>query len=198
MPRKSTRKPTTRKKYLLIFVAVLVLAAIVMTILELTNTTYIFHKKSVPAIIPTASTSHTKSSAKTSNEKSVTPSATAISTPQSSKVASSAGGSSNSTTVLAQPYGDLVSNHEPGQNGSNTDEVSTCNTTAGASCYIQFTNTANNQTTKLPVQTTGDDGSTTWSWNANILSSGKWQVTAVASLNGQTKSVTDPTQLEIQ
>lgn len=186
-----------RKKPLLIGLGLLIIACIVFTGLELTNTTYIFHKKKVPATIPVK----TSSSSSLQSKKSSSPtssSGTAQQSTQSTKVQSSSGGNSSSNIALMQPYGDLVSNHFPGQNGSNTQEQSTCNTTPGATCYIQLTNTEAGKTTKLPSQTVGSDGSTAWTWDANTLTSGQWQIMAVASLNGQTKSVTDSIKLSIQ
>ena len=162
---------------------------------ELTDTTYIFHKKKVPTTIPVESSTSKSKNKKSSSAKSTSTSNSAKSSAPENKVASPTGG--NTSGTLAQPYGDFVSNHYPGQNGSNTKEQSVCNTTPGAKCYIQLTNTATSQITKLPERTTESDGSTLWLWDANTLSSGKWEVKAVASLNGQTKSATDSIKLNV-
>jgi cytoskeletal protein RodZ len=184
------------KKFLLP-VGLLLAIIVIMFALEITNTTHIFHKKTVPATIPVAKHQNSTAGSTQSTAKSTATATTngTASSAQSSKVASSTGGSS---APLAQPYGTFVSNHVPGQSGSTTSEQSACNTTSGATCYIQFTNTATNATTKLPVQPVGSDGSTIWSWDANTLTSGEWQVTAVATLNGQSKTTVDPTKLEVQ
>ncbi len=173
------------------------LAVVVLLVLELTNTTHIFHHKKVPATIPTTATK----SSSASNKK--TASGTSSSgQAQDTKVASSAGGTSSTGASTgeppAQPYGNFVSNHRPGENGSDTNEQSTCDTTPGATCYIQFTNTADGTVTKLPVQTVGSDGSTFWSWDSTILTSGEWKITAVAELHGQTRSADDTIRLLIK
>jgi len=55
-------------------------------------------------------------------------------------------------------------------------------------------------TTKLPAQKTDSDGATYWEWDINDahLSSGNWKITAVATLNGQTKSTQDEIPLSIE
>lgn len=107
-------------------------------------------------------------------------------------------GSSSSTLPLTEPWGNFISNHAPGKDGTSTSEVSTCNSTPGASCYIQFTK--DGVTRSLETKTTDNNGSVSWSWDikAASLSSGKWQITAVATLNGQTKSTSDQLALEVQ
>jgi len=169
----------------------LVIAVGVVAGLELTNTTHIFHKAPLPPAIPSDTV---KNSSGDNKESASSGSSPTSNTSQSSKVAAPSAGV-NSSVKLIQPYGDLVSNHRPGQNGSDTKEQSVCNTTPGAKCYIKFTNTKSGATTKLSVLTVGRNGSAIWSWDANDLSSGSWQITAVASLNGQTKSVTDDIKL---
>lgn len=169
----------------------LIIAAVaVVAVLELTNTTHLFHDKHVPKTIPVT---HDKAAGQNKSESSQSSS----DQQSSDKVAGASGaGETSSAAELVQPYGSLVSNHMPGQNGSGTDEQSACNTTPGATCYIKLTK--GSTTTKLPAQKVGSDGSTLWSWNANILSSGDWTVSAVASLNGQTKSTTDSIKLEVR
>lgn len=103
----------------------------------------------------------------------------------------------SSSNVLIAPFGEFVSNHKPGQNGSNFTEVSQCNTTPGATCYIQFTQ--NNTVMTLNQQVVGNSGTVFWEWNvkSSNLSSGKWTITAISKLNGQTKSTVDQMSLEI-
>jgi cytoskeletal protein RodZ len=192
------KRRQSQKKFLL---PAIVVAGIIilMLILELTNTTHVFHKKRVPATIPVATRQNNVASTGQSQAKkpSSTLNSTAQTDSQTSKQSSSTGGS-GSNLPLIQPYGSFVSNHRPGQDGSPTTEQSTCNTTSGATCYIQLTNTATNVTTKLPPQPVDSGNTTTWSWDANKLTSGSWQIVAVATLNGQTKTTTDPTSLEVQ
>ncbi len=178
----------------------ILLALVVLAVLELTNTTHLLHKQAVPPVIPvvktTKSSTPTKSTPKPANS-SGSAAAGATQTPDTNNKLPSG---TDSGLPLVQPFGTFVSNHRPGQDGSNNDEQSACNTTPGAKCYIQFTNLSSNVTTKLPAQTVGSDGSTIWSWNVSNagLTSGSWRITAVASLNGQTKSATDTTNLEVQ
>lgn len=176
------------KFYAFLAIAVLV----VILILEITNTTHILHKATTPPIIP-VSTPSAASPVASSNQQS--------SSGQSNSGSKNPTSTTSSTTKVSlplySPYGDFVSNHMPGANGTPTGEVSVCSTTPGAKCYIKFTK-SDGTTSQLPTQTVGTDGSTQWSWNANILSAGDWSITAVASLNGQTKTTQDPTPLSIK
>jgi|SRR5579862_1146368 len=172
---------------------------VLVAVLEITNTTHIFHHQSIPPVIPTHGSSTTSSS--NSSQSSLK----SNSTPSSNSSAKNPLPSPSSGSTLITPFGDFVSNHNPGapdQNGNPTptSETSVCDTTPGATCYISFTN-SNGQTTQLPTQTAGSDGSTSWDWDVSQdahLTKGEWQITAVASLNGQTKSTNDPTKLTIQ
>lgn len=96
-----------------------------------------------------------------------------------------------------KPFGNFVSNHSPG-NGLPTQEKSTCNTTPGASCYIQFS--MGDLTKKLSTQTTDSSGATYWSWDIKDagLSEGSWQISAIATLNGQSATTQDQIPLKIQ
>lgn len=111
---------------------------------------------------------------------------------------SSSSPSTSSNLSLIAPWGTFVSNHSPGANGSSTEESSACNTTPGAQCYIKFTSGAN--VAVLPTKTANADGSVLWSWDVKntSLTTGSWQVTAVATLNGQTKTTADPLELKVQ
>jgi hypothetical protein len=101
---------------------------------------------------------------------------------------------------LLTPSGTLVSNHRPSLSGTSSpsSEQSVCNTTPGAVCYIEFTK--DNEVKKLPAQTTDPTGATFWSWDVKQagLSVGSWKITAIVTLNGQSKSFTDSLSLEIQ
>ena len=200
--RKSQRKSS---KKLLAFMIILIVI-IISGILELTHTIHLFHKTD-PAIIPITAGKSVKAPTTTSNTKVTTP-ATANSTDQSTTSTSDQATKSQSTSLnstgssssatLATPYGDFVSNHTPGQNDSPTQETSTCDTTPGATCYIKFINSSTGTVSQLPTQTVTSNGFTSWTWNSSILSSGSWEVSAVAILNGQTLTAKDPTMLVIQ
>jgi hypothetical protein len=178
-------------------VLLIVLLVAVMATLELTNTTHIFHRQRIPAVI---SVTNTKTKNNNSNKNTITTnSGTSQATTTPTKVTSSAGETTSSSQPLESPYGSFVSNHYPGQNGSNLDEVSVCNTTPGASCYIKFSN--GSITTQLPTQVTNNAGVTSWTWNIGSdahLTSGQWQITAVASLNGQFLYTNDPMMMIVQ
>ncbi|MGH7156938.1 MAG: hypothetical protein ACREGG_02410 [Candidatus Saccharimonadales bacterium] len=193
-------KKKSRLNKKIILASTIVALIVVIAILELTNTTHLFHKQKVPAVIPSHSNSATtpKNNQSTAQSGSLTPS-----TPATTKSSSSTGGSN---AALVAPFGDFVSNHNPGALDSNgnptpTSETSVCDTTPGATCYIKFTNTDGGQTTQLASQTVNGDGSTSWYWDATTdahLTKGQWRVTAIATLNGQSKSTDDPTNLTIQ
>lgn len=96
-----------------------------------------------------------------------------------------------------KPFGNFVSNHGPG-NGLPTQEKSTCNTTPGATCYIQFT--MGSLTKKLDAQTTDSSGAVYWTWDVKNagFSEGSWQITAIATLNGQTSATQDQIPMKVQ
>lgn len=181
------------KKKRWIALAILLVAVLIMAGLELTNTTYVLHKKKVPDTIPAKIPSKKSDTGKKSSSSKSTGSSSSTNN-ESDKNAAPGGGASG---VLIQPFGTLVSNHFPGKNGTSTKEQSTCNTTPGAKCYIQLKNVSTGKVTRLTEQTVDGNGTAFWEWDANTLTSGTWEVTAVASLDGQTKSVTDSIKLEV-
>jgi len=99
------------------------------------------------------------------------------------------------------PTGQFVSSHTASLNSSSnfgvTTEDSVCNTSAGATCEITFTQ--NGVTKSLGKKTVDGSGAAYWSgWKiADYLTSGTWKITATASLNGQTTSTTDVNNLVI-
>lgn len=183
-----------RFRVAIIALGVVVIAAGIVTALHI-NSVHSAQKKS--GTIPTSK----KSSSSTSNKKATTQkgnqSAATDNNPGSSNP-KLPGSAVSTSAVLAMPFGTFISNHRPGQNGSPTSEQSTCNTTPGATCDIQFT--SGGVTKSLGAQITDSNGTAYWSWDINggTLAPGTWQITAVAKLNGQTKTATDPTPLEVQ
>lgn len=178
--RNQHRKKSIWEKVLIVIVILVVL----LIISEFTGLTHFFYKKQ-----PITANSNTKSNS----------SSAVVKTPpnnQKSPVASS----SNSTTVnLITPTGDFVSDHHPNLSGSPAPNsmTSVCNTTPGATCAITFTN--NGVTKSLPTVTTDAGGAVYWNWTLqNIgLTVGSWQITAIASLDGQTKTASDALQLVV-
>jgi hypothetical protein len=97
----------------------------------------------------------------------------------------------------AAPTGNFVSNHHPGGSAP-TSEASTCNTTPGAVCYIQFTK--GSDVKKLDSRTIDSNGGALWYWDVKTagLGSGSWTITAVATLNGHTETANDALPLVVQ
>jgi hypothetical protein len=106
----------------------------------------------------------------------------------------------SSNAQLIAPSGVFVSNHKPSLSGSSVyqQEQSVCNTTPGATCYIEFTQ--GTTTKRLVTQTVNSQGATYWTWDINQagLSQGSWAISAIATLNTQTMSAQDSTMLEVQ
>jgi len=104
-----------------------------------------------------------------------------------------------STIKLLAPSGTFVSNHKPNLSGSPapTTEQSVCNTTPGAACYIEFRQ--NDEVKQLKAQATDSKGTAYWSWDINKagFTPGTWKITAVSTLNGQTKTTSDPIAFEV-
>lgn len=102
---------------------------------------------------------------------------------------------------LLVPNGNFVSNHHPNLSGSPAPNAMTsvCNTSAGASCTITFTNIATNVIKPLPTQTTDKGGSAYWDWRLQDigLTTGTWKIEAIARLGNQTQSAQDEMNLEV-
>jgi len=172
---------------------VLISTVLVISLLLLGAILLIRHQhKFAQQTIQSSSSKSGSASAPASNGS--TSSSPPASSPEPSKESSNGG----SSAILLAPYGNFVSNHNLG-NGRPTTEQSVCNTTPGASCYIKFTKSDGSVKT-LAAQTTDNNGTTIWNWDVKDagFSAGSWQITAVASLNGDVKTTTDPTPLEIQ
>jgi len=172
-------------------------AAIILVVIAL-GVFWHFHNKNKD-IIPTTNpvTSANKSTSSTGNQQ---PTPATNPPPSDSAKNPSSQVAANGATLTA-PYGTFVSNHRPSLSGANNipgSELSTCTTTPGATCYIKFTK--GDQTRKLPSQNADGSGSTNWHWDVSQagLSEGTWDITAVATLNGQTKSTNDAFKLEVQ
>lgn len=177
---KKIRLTKQQKRLLPLFLLILILVV--------SGAYALFIKKDSP-VIP----SHKAPVVASSAEKKDLPITTSGSS--SPKTTSSGGTGATSSTDLVAPYGSFVSSHKP---TIYSTEESICNTTYGASCYIEFTN--GSVTKRLDAQTVGSDGVVSWTWQVSQagLSSGTWQVSAVASLSGQTKTTKDQIPLEIQ
>lgn len=180
---------SSKKHYLTALLVILLL--ILMMLLELTNTTHIFHHQKKVDIVPSTSTSTKNTTTSNATDK-------ATSQPSSTNTDKTPS-SINSTTglELVAPYGLFVSTHIRTLGSSGSAEYSDCNTTPGASCYIEFKQ--GDVTKRLVAQVADGSGNSSWYWDVVTakLTVGEWQVTATATINGQTKTSTDQKLLEI-
>lgn len=101
---------------------------------------------------------------------------------------------------LIAPSGSFVSNHTLilSKSSSMNQEVSVCNSSVGAECWIEFIK--NEVTKSLDHKVIGSSGSVFWNWQPNDikLTAGSWTIKANSSLRGQTKSTTDLIPLEVK
>lgn len=199
--RKSLPKPA--------LIGLLVLGAliIVLGVLDVAGVTHIIRKPAPKQLTITAAdkaeTTTNKPAPADTPASPTTPNAPPVTPPSVSGKDPSSGGQSGgpvtpSSAPLTEPSGTFVSNHLPGQNGSPTQETSTCITTPSATCSIKFTMGSYERT--LAAKTVGSDNTASWTWNIADYQfpAGKWQITAIATLNGQTKTTVDPQPLEIK
>lgn len=181
------KRPVSKSRWLI--VGLLAIAAVV-AILELTNTTYLFHDRP-PEIT---------ASPETKGEPAPSP---GTDVPQADKQPTPANQDNKnvggSAVELRQPSGSFVSNHRPNLSGSPAPNriASVCTTTPGAACTISFAK--DGVTKSLPEQVADRGGSTYWDWKLQDigLTEGEWKVTATAKLGNQTKTATDAINLEV-
>ena len=171
--------------YTVIVLLVLIIAMVVSGLVISSS-----HRKAVSGTIKTTDTPSNPNSTSSNGSSGVN-----TTTPQKS---SSVNQSNMNNSNLIAPYGSFVSNHKPGQNGSNLTELSQCITTPGATCYIKFTQ--NGVVKTLQGKNADSTGSIFWEWNVNDagLTSGTWTITAIATLDSQTKSTIDQLTLQVQ
>jgi hypothetical protein len=200
MKRKSTRKKSSLLKMLSIKKALMLVLLIAagIVVLELTNTTYFFHRhKAISGIIP--SRKLTSLGQRNQNKDTNVPNSSTSSSTDSTNLTSKDTNSSSTSQNFLVPYGTFVSNHHPNLSGSPapSKEQSVCQTTPGASCFIQFTR--NGVVKKLPSQVVNKDGAAIWDWDVNEagFTDGSWQILAISSLSGKSKTTADPLPLEV-
>jgi cytoskeletal protein RodZ len=187
------------KKHLLLGLGVIVVAAGIMTALELTNTTFLFHKNNYasapnkPNRTLNANTKGDQGQSSPAKSNASTGSDSSHETKDNNETPSS------SSQPLKQPEGTFVSNHHPNLSGSPAPNTmqSTCETTSGATCQILFTK--DGITKSLPAQATDQGGAAYWTWKLQDigLTQGTWKVQAKAVLGNQTKTADDATNLEV-
>jgi hypothetical protein len=183
------KRRSYRKQYVFLAAGLLVIAA-VFTILEVTNTTHIFHKSKPVA---TTGGQYTKGVSPPAN--STTNNDTSSSNQSSSNSNVKQPENSSASATLTAPWGTFANVY----NAHYGDQMgSTCNTTPGATCQIIFT--MGEQTRSLNTTTTDAGGAVYWSWKPNEISltPGIWHITAKAVLGTQTKTTSnDPLTLTI-
>jgi hypothetical protein len=195
---KTSRQPLSKKRFLTPLIIAGVVLVVLFIILELFNVTDVFHGKATKTA-PTTAGQSTKGEiadekSQPEDSKGATPAEKGNDT---GNVADSDKKNSNTSTELLAPSGTFVSAHKSVP--VNAALSSVCNTSSGANCQITFT--SGTTIKSLSSQLTDKGGATYWnSWTPDSigLTSGKWQVKAVATLNGQTKTSTDALELEIQ
>lgn len=185
---------------------VIVALALILGVLEVTDTTHFFHKTQPPVSRITAHTdtmgSNTGNNQKGEPSGSTTSSNTAepsTSTEQEDNKSDSGGGN-NQVLLAPDPSNGFVSNHHPNLSGHPAPATltSVCTTTPGARCTITFTK--DGVTKSLPTQTTDRGGSAYWNdWSLQSigLTAGSWQIKAVATLGSQTEAATDSMDLVV-
>lgn len=200
------KKSNKKKKIILSATAIIVLAG-VLTITELTDTTTLLHeRKAVSSTIAKASNPKDDKNGVPSGDKldnASSQSSAPESTPNPGSPKEGDTPTNNgSSAALIEPYGNFVSNHTPGKNGSPSVITSVCVTTPGAKCTITFTSAANPAVVKtLEAGTAGADGAVYWNnWDVRAagFTNGAGNIKANATLNGQTKSAADSIAFEVQ
>jgi len=189
----SIRKNILKWKYPLVAAVIVALAVGLYAIFG-------HHNKGISLIPSTVPSNSTGTNQQNQNPPS-TRSPSSSPTTGSSQPTKSAQTIGNSQTLVA-PTGTFVSNHHPSLSGSTnpSGEQSVCITSVGASCFIEFTNTKTGVVKQLKDEAVDNNGTAYWNWDVKTagLSQGEWRITAVATLNGDTKSTSDQLLLEVQ
>lgn len=140
-------------------------------------------------------TSHAGIIPQTSPTVSSTPEASVESSvlPQPAGGAASQGAAAQATPVPGTPTQSTVVGQEPGQLKSGDSDATICTWSAGAQCYLTFTNQAGNTVKTSPV-TIPASGSVRINWSVNGLglTTGRWTVQAVGISAGKSVNASNP------
>jgi cytoskeletal protein RodZ len=186
-----------RKKKLYLVIGLILLCVIaIVTILELTDTTTLFHKKNNA---PHTSNQFTKGEGEQTAQQQSKSSDDNQPTNGDNTSKDTKGQSDTPVTPeteLLTPTGNFVSAHKFSL-VSNPPIGSTCETTPKATCQITFT--SGSKTVQLDRQTTDDGGASYWTWKPKDigLTTGTWSVHAKAQIGSQSKTADDALNLEI-
>lgn len=188
------KTPLFKQPKIIIGVALVMLLALVGTLYA--TDTFPFTKKIEDYKETTTVTSNTKGETEQPAPQS---DVTSQDSSQSSEEKSQTNSTSNTphqNTKLKKPEGNFVNNHRPSL--ANSSEMqSSCVTTPGASCQIIFTKDGVTKT--LENKTTDAGGGAYWAWTLQSagLTTGTWQVKAVATIGSQTETEIDAMNMEV-
>jgi cytoskeletal protein RodZ len=183
---KSLRKPP------LILIGVLLVAAVVLLILELTNVTHFFHKAKTIAVTASPDTKGISSLPSQKSQSSDGTSSTSQDTTQPGDDKHQVGTTSEQLIAPSGTFANIYSA------AADDQMTSSCGTNSGATCQIIFTN--GDLTKELPAQVTDRGGGTSWAWKPKDigLTPGTWHITAKAVLGNQVKTTSnDPLTLKV-
>lgn len=186
----STRRSI--KKRLFLLAAILLVVGGVLAVLELTDTTHLFHQEK-PTVVSGGPGTKGVDISDTSTDlpgKQGSSEDTDTSANQSDK---QPGENTKKLTALQGPF---VSHHDSSDEHRSIN--SACSTTSGAICQIIFTKDGVTKT--LPAQMTDLGGATYWNgWEPKDigLTAGKWKVTAKATLGSQIETAADALPLQV-
>lgn len=184
-----------KKPWVLIALIILV-AAVIFGVLQLTHMTHFFAKQGTPNTTYYPGPHTPTGGQNTKGEVNNVPSVVQSNPNPKGFQNTPSPGSSTSNAVLITPTGDFVNSHHVTQSSS---MLSDCNTTEGATCQIIFTNASSGATVPLNSQTTDSNGAVYWYWTPKQvgLTPGTYKITATATLNGQSKSASDAMNIEV-
>ncbi|HLG90565.1 MAG TPA: hypothetical protein VI336_00135 [Candidatus Saccharimonadales bacterium] len=188
--RRFKKKSSLLRKHKILIPTLAAVALLLFAGLELTNAVDFINTKQAGAPDVTSSGSSQATNDKSLNEEASKPSPSPASNQETPKSTNS------SNQYLKSPdQSTYVNNHEP----SSRNELlySTCVTSPGATCVIQFTKSG--VTKPLQPGVADSYGSVYWTWRPSDigLTTGSWTITAKATLNGQTKTSQDVIKLQI-
>jgi hypothetical protein len=199
MPVNKKKKRYIRSPY--IFLELLIIAVVAFVILYKVTDHFGNKTKPISASAYTKGIIYVKPNKSSDSSSNSNGSSTSGSQSSANNNTSASSGSNTTTAVLQTPTGDFVSDHHPNLSGSPAPNTmaSTCTTTPGASCIIQFTNTSTGTVKSLNTQITDAGGSAYWNYTlqGEGLTAGTWKVAATASLNGNTLSAQDAMDLTV-
>lgn len=163
---------------------------------ELTDRTFLLHdREATSGVIPTMEPKPSDNENGDADNGNADPAKQLDNPKQGSSAAPNPSGGS----APVAPSGNFVSNHSPNLDGkpAPSSVQSICNTTPGATCYLEFRKGSIVKT--LPTKAVGNSGSVSWDWDVNEagFTEGNWEIKAVASLNNKTSEAKDSLPLKV-